>query len=237
MGFTSELEVGARGARSAIVGGDDAEQADAGEAAGGAARICPRRSASSAPRPARWTRLINAILKLSREGRRELTPEPIDLGKLFAGDRGRACSTSSTRPAPTIAIDADRLPLIVSDRLALEQIFGNLVDNAVKYLAPRPARPRSRSSARASAPAGSASRSSDNGRGIAAQDHERIFELFRRSGAQDQPGEGIGLAHVRALVRRLGGDITVRSELGHGTTFQIDLPARPASVDTECHRA
>ena len=45
----------------------------------------------------------------------------------------------------------------------------------------------------------------DNGRGIATQDHERVFDLFRRAGAQDQPGEGIGLAHVRALVRRLGG--------------------------------
>ena len=40
----------------------------------------------------------------------------------------------------------------------------------------------------------------------------------------DDPG--IGLAHVRALVRRLGGEITVRSELGRGSTFQIDLPAR-----------
>ena len=67
----------------------------------------------------------------------------------------------------------------------------------------------------------------DNGRGIAPQDHERIFELFRRSGAQDQPGEGIGLAHVRALVRRLGGEITVQSELGRGTTFQVvALPLR-----------
>ena len=64
----------------------------------------------------------------------------------------------------------------------------------------------------------------DNGRGIAATDHERVFELFRRSGAQSQPGEGIGLAHVRTMVRSLGGDITLRSELGQGTTFIITLP-------------
>jgi signal transduction histidine kinase len=64
----------------------------------------------------------------------------------------------------------------------------------------------------------------DNGRGIAATDHERVFELFRRSGSQSQPGEGIGLAHVRTMVRSLGGDITLTSQLGEGTTFHINLP-------------
>ena len=64
----------------------------------------------------------------------------------------------------------------------------------------------------------------DNGRGIARQDHERVFDLFRRSGTQDQPGEGIGLAHVRTMVRNLGGDITLRSELEQGTTMKLDLP-------------
>ena len=73
----------------------------------------------------------------------------------------------------------------------------------------------------------------DNGRGIADTDLERIFEPFRRSGAQDQPGDGIGLAYVRTLVRNLGGDVTVASELGKGTTFQILLPADlPASEST-----
>ena len=65
---------------------------------------------------------------------------------------------------------------------------------------------------------------SDNGRGIDPRDHERIFDLFRRSGMQDQPGEGIGLAHVRALAYRLGGLIEVRSELDRGATFRLSLP-------------
>ena len=64
----------------------------------------------------------------------------------------------------------------------------------------------------------------DNGRGIAPADHERVFELFRRAGTQSQPGEGIGLAHVRTMVRSLGGDITLRSEAGVGTTFIVTLP-------------
>ena len=53
---------------------------------------------------------------------------------------------------------------------------------------------------------------------------ERVFELFRRSGTQNSPGEGIGLAHVRTMVRSLGGDITLTSKLGQGTTFIINLP-------------
>ena len=66
----------------------------------------------------------------------------------------------------------------------------------------------------------------DNGRGIDPKDHQRIFDLFRRAGTQDRPGQGIGLAHVRALVRRLGGTMSVSSELGHGSTFTVTLPAR-----------
>jgi signal transduction histidine kinase len=114
------------------------------------------------------------------------------------------------------------LPDITSDRLALEQIFSNLIDNAIKYL-------------RAGVPGEIVVRGrtklgyaifevSDNGRGIDPRDHQRIFDLFRRAGTQDKPGQGIGLAHVRALVRRLGGTMSVSSELNTGSTFTITLP-------------
>jgi signal transduction histidine kinase len=65
----------------------------------------------------------------------------------------------------------------------------------------------------------------DNGRGVDPKDHDRIFDLFRRSGMQDQPGEGIGLAHVRALGYRLGATVTVHSALDQGATFRVSLPA------------
>ena len=64
----------------------------------------------------------------------------------------------------------------------------------------------------------------DNGRGIGPKDHQRIFDLFRRAGLQDKPGQGIGLAHVRALVRRLGGTMSVSSELDQGSSFTVTLP-------------
>ena len=70
-----------------------------------------------------------------------------------------------------------------------------------------------------------------HGRGIAEGDHARVFELFRRAGTQDQKGDGIGLAHVRALLRSIGGRIDLSSQLGVGTTFTVTLP-KQASADT-----
>jgi signal transduction histidine kinase len=116
------------------------------------------------------------------------------------------------------------LPAITSDRLALEQVFSNLMDNAVKYL---------RTGVAGSIEVGGTEADGaityevrDNGRGIAAKDRERIFDLFRRSGIQDRPGDGIGLAHARALVRRLGGSINVESEPDRGTVFKVTLPKK-----------
>lgn len=123
------------------------------------------------------------------------------------------------------------LPEVQSDRLALQQIVGNLLDNAIKYLDPSRRGKISISGRRHGMFA--SVEISDNGRGIAAGDQERIFELFRRSGRQDMPGDGVGLAHVRALARRLGGDVTVSSELGQGTTFEVKIAADMARLKRE----
>jgi len=229
MGFTAELEVGL-GAIQKMVGAVEAARPDL---VGQDARLAVTEDLPEAvgfirSSTTKMDRLINAILKLSREGRRVLTPEPIDMALLFGG-------IADSLRHQTAAVGAEitvqeHLPGLVSDRLVLEQIFGNLIDNAVKYLdASRPG--RINISARALA-GRLIYEVADNGRGIAARDHERIFELFRRSGTQDRPGEGIGLAHVRALTRRLGGIITVRSEFGQGTRFEVDLP-RILTAQTE----
>jgi len=114
------------------------------------------------------------------------------------------------------------MPGLTSDRLAIEQIVSNIVENAIKYLQPGRS-PRIEISGHREGPRATFA-IADNGRGIDPKDHERIFDLFRRSGQQDQPGEGIGLAHTRALAYRLGGTISVESELGKGATFRINLP-------------
>jgi signal transduction histidine kinase len=165
--------------------------------------------------------LINAILKISRDGRRELRIERVDIKALVetgAAAVGHQVGESDGK----VTID-EKLPTVISDRLSLEQVFGNLFDNAIKYQSPgRPL--RISVTAKNGGRAGAVIEFTDNGRGISPEDHERVFELFRRSGAQDKPGEGIGLAHVRSLMRNLGGDIIVRSELGQGTTFVLRLP-------------
>ncbi|UVO34001.1 CHASE3 domain-containing protein [Bradyrhizobium arachidis] len=168
---------------------------------------------------ARMDRLISAILNLTREGRREFHPEKIDTREFVE----TIVSTLAHQSAEAQAeIHIEPLPGIVSDRLALEQIFSNLIDNAIKYLkngVPGEIRIRGRTKL-----GYAIFEISDNGRGIDARDHQRIFDLFRRAGTQDKPGQGIGLAHVRALVRRLGGTMSVSSELNAGSTFTITLP-------------
>jgi signal transduction histidine kinase len=168
---------------------------------------------------AKMDRLINAILNLTREGRREFEPVRIDTRELI---EGIVATVAHQAAEAETQIRIEPLPHIVSDRLALEQIFSNLIDNALKYLKP-------------GVPGDIAVRGrtklgfaifeiADNGRGIDPKDHQRIFDLFRRAGTQDKPGQGIGLAHVRALVRRLGGTMSVSSELHSGSTFTITLP-------------
>ena len=175
-------------------------------------------------------RLIAAILKLSREGRRRFNPEPLAMTALVRGIAD-AQRHQAGRQGATVTV-FETLPEIVADRLAVEQVFGNLIDNALKYL--DPARPGQIAISAGPAP-GKRIRFtvSDNGRGIAPQDHGRIFELFRRSGAQDRPGEGIGLASVKALVRTLGGRIEVSSQPGKGTTFIVTLPREPVTGRSE----
>ena len=168
---------------------------------------------------AKMDRLITAILNLTREGRREFEPVPIDTRELIEAIVTTMAHQASEAKAE---IRIEPLPNVVSDRLALEQIFSNLIDNALKYL--RPGVPGD-ITVRGRTKLGFAIfEVADNGRGIDPKDHQRIFDLFRRAGTQDKPGQGIGLAHVRALVRRLGGTMSVSSELHNGSTFTITLP-------------
>ncbi len=169
-------------------------------------------------------RLINAILKLSREGRRNLTPELVNVDALAQGVLDSLKHQAMDRGA-VLQVEPP-LPDLISDRLAVEQILSNLVENALKYLQPgRAGRIVVRGRQFGSRVVLEVE---DNGRGVDPKDHERIFDLFRRSGVQDQPGEGIGLAHVRALVYRLGGAISVDSALDRGATFRLSLPAKIA---------
>jgi signal transduction histidine kinase len=170
---------------------------------------------------AKMDRLISAILNLTREGKRDFEPVRIDMRELIEAIISTLAHQAEEAKAE---IHVAPLPDIVSDRLALEQIFSNIIENAIKYL--KPGVPGAIAIRGRTKLGFAVFEISDNGRGIDPRDHQRIFDLFRRAGTQDKPGQGIGLAHVRALVRRLGGTLSVSSELGGGSTFTITLPIK-----------
>ena len=220
MGFTAELEA-ANAAIGPLVDRAESEHPELVTADVRSAREdLPEAIGFIRASTQKMDRLIGAILQLSRQGRRVLTAEPIAMEPLI--DDIVASLEHRLLEADAIVTIERPLPDMVSDRLAVEQIFSNLLDNAVKYLdRERPGRLVVRGTRDGSSLIFEVE---DNGRGIDARDHERVFELFRRAGAQNQPGEGIGLAHVRALVYRLGGAIDCTSELGRGSTFKLRLP-------------
>lgn len=219
MGFTSELEVGV-GTLQQYIAAEPPDEGLKAQARTAVSQDLPEAVRFIRSSTVKMDNLIKAILQLSREGRRVLTPETVDLNKLVTSSIANLKHQADAVGAK-LEIQGS-LPTLVSDRLALEQVFSNLLDNALKYLSPE----RAGHIVVSATKRGTRSIVSvkDNGRGIAEQDHQRVFDLFRRAGAQDKPGEGIGLAHVRALVRRLGGEITLRSRLGEGSDFQVELP-------------
>ena len=165
-------------------------------------------------------RLINSILELSRQGRRKLQPETLDMEELA---QAIADSIHQFAEDAGATVEVKSIPELESDRIAVEQILQNLIENAIKYSSPD--RPGEIIVEGSKAVGTVRIDVIDNGRGIAPEDQERIFELFRRAGTQDREGEGLGLANVRALAYRLGGTIEVESELDRGSRFRLSLPA------------
>lgn len=224
MGFTSELEATAAPIKAYFEAGSSAAPAALEEASTAVNVDLPEAISFIRSSTRKMDGLINAILKISREGKRVLRAEAIDLPATLeaAAAAVHHQATESSESGGGVIVECQPLK-IRTDRLSMEQVLGNLLDNAIKYRSSRrPLKVVMRGKREKSGWV--VVEIEDNGRGISPADHERIFELFRRSGTQDMPGEGIGLAHVRTIVRNLGGDITVSSELDVGTTFTILLP-------------
>jgi PAS domain S-box-containing protein len=174
----------------------------------------------------RMDHYINALLKLSRLGRRELVLEQVDMEALTQATlETLAYQIEQRQTRVTVGL----LPLVVADRTALEQIMSNLLNNAVIYLEPGRAGEIEISGERSTEETLFHVR--DNGRGIAQEDMDKVFAPFRRAGKQDVPGEGMGLAYVQTLVRRHGGRIWCESEPGIGTTFTFTLPRQLTQGD------
>ena len=125
----------------------------------------------------------------------------------------------------SLSLNADGGTTIACDENKLRQVLVNLVDNAVKY---------SPDGGRVEVRLRGGDRRylievADEGLGIPADEHERVFEKFYRLDPQQTQGvggSGLGLYICRELVERMNGRLTVESELGEGSRFTVDLPVR-----------
>jgi signal transduction histidine kinase len=169
--------------------------------------------------------LINDILDLAKieAGKMEVRPEELSLPDL--------CDNLATMLRPQAErknIDLRSqcetgLPLIRQDAAKLRQILSNLLSNAVKFTP---------EGGRVVMKAGVENDDvvitvADTGVGIAPEDQEAIFEKFRQAGnplTREHEGTGLGLSIVRELCKLLGGEVTLKSELGRGSVFTLRLP-------------
>lgn len=124
----------------------------------------------------------------------------------------------------------DDLPPIWSDRIRIRQILGNLLSNAVKYTREGHVRIGAEVCHTDATPAGGEAlglRVSDTGPGIPEDKQELLFKEFARLEPTETPGAGLGLAISRSIAHALGGEITLQSTVGEGSTFTLWLPLLP----------
>lgn len=122
------------------------------------------------------------------------------------------------------AITVESLPTVTADGEQVEQLFQNLISNAIKYSGDEPPRIEISADQRNDRWVFSVA---DNGIGIDPEKTDRIFEVFKRLHSDDEyPGTGIGLSLCQEIVENHGGDIWVESEPGEGSTFYFTLPKR-----------
>jgi len=169
--------------------------------------------------------LINQLLGFSRLEALgpQLNTEPIDPAEVVDEVVERMSASAASRGVELSAGRRAHQPF-VADRLAVLQVLLNLTSNAIKFT------PRG---GRVTVAGHHRSRDlhilvRDNGIGIAPEHKERIFEEFFQVRSADPTvplGSGLGLALSRKLARAMGGDLTVHSRAGVGSTFEFRLPA------------
>jgi chemotaxis family two-component system sensor kinase Cph1 len=179
----------------------------------------------------RMENLIEGLLQLSRVGRQDLTPTEVDLNELLA-EVLDLLQPRLEQTHTTVEI-AGSLPTVQADRVRLQEVFSNLLTNAIKY-SDQPAK----TVVVGQAPAGTAVPSGINssdyhifyvqdfGIGIDPKHHENVFKLFKRLHAQEKygGGTGAGLAIAKKMMEKHGGRLWVESALGEGATFFFALP-------------
>ncbi len=167
--------------------------------------------------------LIHDLLELSRAGRVIEVPRALDSRGLVVEVVERAAQRLEEAGAQ-VTISPD-MPEVWGESVRIEQVFQNLVDNAIKYR--DPARPLEILIRGTETGSFGEFEVKDNGLGIPTEYQSRLFQLFERipqPGAPESEGTGVGLAIVKRIVERHGGSITFESEAGRGTAFRFRIP-------------
>jgi signal transduction histidine kinase len=190
--------------------------------------------------------IIDALLRISRAGRLEYRWQRVNIARLVE----RVLGVLAGELPQAARIDVGELPPAWGDPAALEQIFANLIENALRHLDPaRPGRveigavepggePVNGSGGEAGKDAGKKTDEDtgertrtyyvrDNGIGIAEAYLPKLFRAFQRLHGGESPGQGTGLALARRIAERHGGRIWVESTEGAGSTFFVALPDQP----------
>ncbi|MCC8391118.1 CHASE3 domain-containing protein [Paraburkholderia sp. MMS20-SJTR3] len=183
----------------------------------------------------RASHIIDALLRLSRVGRVEYRRQRVDMRDIV--QRVVDAMQGSIR-ARRARVTVGELPAVWGDPTALEQIFANLVGNAVNYQDPK--RASRIEIGTTPAPPGVHSLRifyvRDNGLGIPEIALPRLFNAFQRLHGTATAGEGIGLALVRRMVERHGGRVWAESKEGTGTTLYLSLPEADARTEAGAGR-
>ncbi|MEO1185879.1 MAG: ATP-binding protein, partial [Cyanobacteria bacterium J06636_27] len=162
----------------------------------------------------RMEALINGLLQYSRVGRIKTEPETVVVAQLIAE------IIDSIAPPQDFTIEIiGEMPTLVTERIPLQQVFSNLISNAIKH--------HNRSDGKVTISIQEQEKFyeftvADDGKGIASQYHDKIFVIFQTLESRDKrENTGIGLAIVKRIIEENGGMITLESQLGEGTSFRF----------------
>jgi signal transduction histidine kinase len=165
----------------------------------------------------RMEALINGLLEYSRVGRRERQVVEVDIREILAE------AIDFLAPPESFTFELpETAPVIQTNRIALSQVFTNLIGNAIKHHDREAGLIQVTAKERDNVVEFTVA---DDGPGIAPEYHEKVFTIFQTLKSRDElESTGIGLSLVKKIVESEGGAIDLESELGKGATFRFTWP-------------